>query len=138
MTRPTVLLADHNASVAGRICELLEEAYDVVGVVSSSVELESAFERLTPQVVVTDLMMPDESGLVAARHILERHPDTRVVFLSVIDAPAMIRASVLEGVHGYVVKEDAADELVPAVGAVLEGRTYISTAGRRALPQSRP
>ena len=65
----------------------------------------------TPQVVVTDLMMPDESGLVAARHILDRHPEARVVFLSVVDTPAMIRASVLEGVHGYVVKEDAADEL---------------------------
>ena len=138
MPRPTVLLADHNASVAGTIRELLEPAFDVVGVVSSSTELESAFERLAPQVVVTDLMMPDESGLVAARHILERRPATRVVFLSVIDAPAMIRASVLEGVHGYVVKEDAADELVPAIGAVLEGRTYISAAGRRALPQSGP
>jgi DNA-binding NarL/FixJ family response regulator len=76
--------------------------------------------------------------LVVARHILERHPATRVIFLSVIDAPAMIRASVLEGVQGYVVKEDAADELVPAIGAVLEGRTYISTAGRRGLPQSPP
>ncbi|HEY9508008.1 MAG TPA: response regulator transcription factor [Gemmatimonadales bacterium] len=138
MTRPTVLLADHNASVAGSIRELLEEAFEVVGVVGSSLELESAFERLTPQVVVTDLMMPDESGLVAARHILERRPATRVVFLSVIDAPAMIRASVLEGVHAYVVKEDAADELVPAINAVLDGQTYISTAGRRGLPQSRP
>ena len=136
MTRPTVLLADHNASVAGSIRELLEEAFEGVG--GSSLELESAFERLTPQVVVTDLMMPDESGLVAARHILERRPATRVVFLSVIDAPAMIRASVLEGVHAYVVKEDAADELVPAINAVLDGQTYISTAGRRGLPQSRP
>lgn len=138
MSRPTVLLAEHNTLVAGQIRGLLEEAFDVVEVVSSSAELESAFERLTPQVVVTDIMMPDESGLLAARHILGRHPAARIVFLSVIDAPAMIRASVSEGIHGYVVKEDAADELVTAVGAALDGRRYISAAGRRSLSPSRP
>jgi DNA-binding NarL/FixJ family response regulator len=138
LSRPTVLLADHNRSVAIRIRELLEESFDVVGVVSSSHELESAFERLAPQVIVTDIMMPDASGLVAARRIMERHPDARVVFLSVIDTPAMIRASALEGVQGYVVKEDAVDELVPAIGAVLDGRCYVSAAGRRALSPSRP
>jgi DNA-binding NarL/FixJ family response regulator len=133
LSRPTVLLADDNASVAVQIRELLEEAFEVVGVVSSSEALESAFERLTPQVVVTDILMPGEGGLAAARHILERHPGARVVLLSVIDVPALIRASVSEGVQGYVVKEDAADELVPAVGAALDGRRYVSAAGRRAL-----
>jgi two-component system NarL family response regulator len=129
-----VLLAEDNSLVADQIREVLEESYDVVGVVGSGEELETAFEFLSPEVVVTDIMMPGEGGLMAARHILERYPGTPIVLLSVIDSISMMRAGFLSGVHGYVVKEDAADELVPAIDAALAGKEYISTAGRRDLP----
>jgi DNA-binding NarL/FixJ family response regulator len=128
-----VLLADDNASVAAQIRELLEEAFDVVGVVASGEALETACDALTPEVVVTDIAMPGEGGLAAMRRILERRPATRVVLLSVIVASPIIRVGLSAGAQGYVVKEDAADELVPAVEAALEGRPYVSAAGRRAL-----
>lgn len=105
----------------------------MVGVVGSGEELETAFESLVPQVIVTDVVMPGEGGLTAVRHIRKRYPDTPVVLLSVIDAPPMIRVSLSEGIQGYVVKEDAAEELVAAVAAALHGRRYISAAGRRGL-----
>jgi two-component system NarL family response regulator len=133
LSRARVLLADDNSLVADQIRRVLEESFDVVGVVASGEELERAFESLAPEVVVTDLVMPGEGGLMAVRHIRKRHPDTRVVLLSVIDAPPMIRVTQAEGIHGYVVKEDAAEELVPAVEAALIGRRYVSTAGRRGL-----
>jgi two-component system invasion response regulator UvrY len=126
-----VVVAEDNALVAAQIRELLEPSFDVVGVVSSGEELETAFERLAPEVIVTDIVMPGEGGLVAVRRIQERHPSTRVVLLSVIDATPMIRVGLLAGAQGYVVKEDAADELVPAIEAALEGRRYISVRGRR-------
>jgi two-component system, NarL family, nitrate/nitrite response regulator NarL len=134
LPRARVLLAEDNAMVAEQIRQVLEEAHEVVGVVGTGEELESAFEFLTPEVVVTDIMMPGEGGLVAARHILERYPGTPVVLLSVIDSISMMRAGFLCGIHGYVVKEDAADELNQAVDAALAGNEYISTAGRRTLP----
>ena len=134
MPRARVLLAEDNAMVAEQIRQVLEESHEVVGVVGTGEELESAFEFLTPEVVVTDIMMPGEGGLVAVRHILERYPGTPVVLLSVIDSISMMRAGFLYGIHGYVVKEDAADELNQAVDAALAGNEYISTAGRRALP----
>jgi DNA-binding NarL/FixJ family response regulator len=132
LTRPRVLLADDNALFAAEIRVLLEDSFEVVGVVGSGEELETAFESLVPDVVVTDLVMPGKGGLAAARHILERHPATRVILLSVIDATPMIRLSFSAGIQGYVVKEDAADELVPAVRAALRGHEYVSAAGRRA------
>jgi len=133
LSRIRVLLADDNALMAAQIQELLEPSYEVVGVVNSGEELEAAFEILAPDVIVADIVMPGEGGLVAVRHIQERQPDVRVILLSVIDASAMIRLGLVIGVHGYVVKQDAADELVPAIEAALEGRRYISAAGRRGM-----
>lgn len=133
MSRARVLLADDNALVAAQIRELLEESFDVVGVVASGEELETAFEALAPEVIVADIAMPGEGGLAAVRHILKRRADAPVVLLSVIDAPPMIRLGLDTGARGYVVKEDAADELVPAIEAALQGQEYVSAAARRAL-----
>ena len=130
LLRVRVLLADDNALVADQIRQLLAETFDVVGVVSSGEDLETAFEALAPQVVVTDVVMPGEGGLLAARRILRRHPGTPIVLLSVIGEAPVIRASLSSGVHGYVVKDDAASELVPAVQAALDGRSYVSSSGR--------
>jgi DNA-binding NarL/FixJ family response regulator len=133
MARTRVLLADDSAMIAARIRELLEPAYEVVGVVASGEDLESAFEALGPEVVVADIVMPGKGGLAAVRHIQDRYPGTPVVFLSVIAAPSMIRMSLASGRSAYVVKDDAADELVLAIEAAREGRDYVSSTGRRAL-----
>lgn len=131
--RTRVLLADDNALVAAQLRELLEPAFDVVAVVTSGEALEAAFERLAPEVIIADIAMPGEGGLAAVRHIRARHPGARIVLLSVLDTPPMIRLGLAAGVEGYVVKGDAGDELVPAVAAALAGRQYLSTTGRRNL-----
>ncbi len=128
-----MLLADDNAPVAAQIRALLDEDFEVVGVVRSGEELEAACARLRPAVVVTDVAMPGKGGLAAVRHILARQPGTRVVLVSVLVAAPLVRAGLDAGAQGYVAKEDAADELVPAVEAALAGRTYVSAAGRRAI-----
>ena len=133
MSRPRLLLADDNALVAAQMKDLLAPCFDVVGVVSSGEELERAFETLCPQVIVTDIAMPGGGGLTAVKRLRERHPDTPVVLLTVLDQPTMIRLGLSLGAHGYVVKEDAGDELVEAVHAALEGRQYVSATGRRRL-----
>jgi DNA-binding NarL/FixJ family response regulator len=77
--------------------------------------------------------MPGEGGLAAVRNIQQRHPGTAVVFLSVIAAPSMIQMSLSSGGSGYVVKDDADDELIPAIEAARRGRDYVSSTGRRGL-----
>lgn len=136
MARTRVLLADDSALIAARIRELLEPAYEVVGVVATGEELESAFAALEPEVVVADIVMPGKGGLAAVRHIQDRYPGTPVVFLSVMAAPSMIRTSLSSAGSAYVVKDDAGDELVPAIEAVREGRDYVSSTGLRALSWS--
>jgi len=131
LDRARVLLADDNALFAAEIRGLLDPVFDVVGIVESGEALEAAFDRLRPHVVVTDIAMPGEGGLVAARHIREQHPGTPVVLLTVIDAPLMIRLGLASGVLGYVVKEDAGEELVVAIQAALSRNEYLSAAARR-------
>ena len=130
MSRPRVVLADDNGLVAAEILALLAPEFDVIAVVHSGEELEAAYDRLSPQVIVTDIAMPGEGGLVAAKHIRERDPNARVVLLTVITASSMIRLALSVGAYGYVIKDDAGDELVPAVLAALEGRQYVSSAAR--------
>ena len=136
MPRPRVLLAEDNALVAAQIKALLESAFDVVGVVGSGEELVLDFERLSPEAIVTDIVMPGGGGLAAVRKIRAAHPGAAVVLLTVLDEPVMIRHGLATGALGYVVKEDAGDELLPAVRAALEGREFISAAGRRSLSYS--
>jgi DNA-binding NarL/FixJ family response regulator len=130
LSRARVLLADDNAVVADQIRELLAETFEVVGVVGSGEDLETAFEALAPEVVVTDVVMPGEGGLLAAQRILQRYPGTPIVLMSVLGEPPLIRASLASGVLGYVVKHDAAAELVPAVLTALDGGSYVSATGR--------
>ena len=136
MPRPRVLLAEDNALVAAQIKALLDTTFDVVGVVGSGEDLVREFERLGPEAIVTDIVMPGGGGLAAVRKIRAAHPGAAVVLLTVLDEPVMIRHGLSMGAQGYVVKEDAGDELVPAVQAALEGREFISAAGRRSLSYS--
>ncbi|HTK42992.1 MAG TPA: response regulator transcription factor [Gemmatimonadales bacterium] len=125
-SRARVVLADDNVLVAAEMQALLEQSFEVVAVVKSGEELETAFEALTPDVIVTDIAMPGEGGLAAVRHIRERSPAARVVLLTVLDSQSMIRLGLLAGASAYVVKADAGDELAQAVKAALEGRRYVS------------
>ena len=125
-SRARVVLADDNVLVAAEMQALLEQSFEVVAVVKSGEELETAFEALAPDVIVTDIAMPGEGGLAAVRHIRERSPAARVVLLTVLDSQAMIRLGLLAGASAYVVKADAGDELAQAVKAALEGRRYVS------------
>ena len=134
MPRARLLLADDNAMMAAQIQQLLELSFDVVGVVDSGEALEAASERLLPEVIVSDIMMPGSGGLSALQRLRKRHNTIPVVLLSVIDSARIIQLGFSLGAAGFVVKEDAADELVAAVEAALEGRQYVSAAGRRNLP----
>ena len=103
--------------------------------VTSGEELERVVDTLTPSVVITDIAMPGEGGLVAARNIRARKPELPVILLTVIDAKLMIKLALSSGALGYVVKEDAGEELTQAVEAALAGQSYVSSQGRRSLSQ---
>jgi DNA-binding NarL/FixJ family response regulator len=105
---------------------LLEPEFEVVGTVTSGEALIEAAERLAPDVIVTDIVMPGINGIVAANAILRRHPAARIVFATVHADRAMLRSGLAAGAYGYVLKVRAGDDLVPAIRAALRGELHIS------------
>jgi DNA-binding NarL/FixJ family response regulator len=117
--------------MAERLRGLLSEHFDVVGVVGGWGELEEGIEAVAPDVVVADIAMPPKGDQVAALRVVAHRPGTPLVLLSAIDDWALIQMRSSAGTHGYVVKDDVADELVHALEEVLKGRGYLSTSWSR-------
>ena len=124
--RPRVLLAEDNADTAERLRKLLRAEFDVIASVEDGDALVDAAERLSPDVIVTDIAMARMDGIVAAELIRRHDPNARIVFVTVHAEPMLIEAALETGALGYVLKDAAGDDLVAAIRAALDGRQYVS------------
>ena len=127
---PRAVLADDHALLLEAFCLLLAKEVEVVGTARSGAELIRLALLHTPELVITDLSMPDGSGLDAARVIRVQLPATRIIVLSVHEDPALVAAALEAGASGYVVKSAGATDLRTAVAAVMQGERWISPAVR--------
>jgi DNA-binding NarL/FixJ family response regulator len=126
MSRMRVLLADDHAGTVRQWRALLEPEFEIVAAVSDGEALVDAAERLDPDVIVADIVMPGMNGIVAANAILRRHPAARIVFATVHADRMLLRRGLAAGAYGYVLKIRAADDLLPAIRAALRGELHIS------------
>jgi DNA-binding NarL/FixJ family response regulator len=124
----TIVLADDHHVVREGLRALLDSEPDltVVGEAGEGREVLQLVERVRPNVLVLDLMMPGLSGLEIARQVNHRLPDTRIVVLSMRVSEAYVLEALRYGAAGYVAKAASADELVLAVRTVAGGRRYLS------------
>jgi len=128
MRLPTVLLADDHVVFTDGIVQLFQGRFDVVGTVADGSLLLDAVARLHPDVIVMDISMPKLSGLEALRQLKAKQDPTKVIFLT-MHAEAKLAAEALRvGAKGFLVKESSGAELINAVDAVLQGRTYLTSA----------
>ena len=125
-TRARVLLADDHPMNTALLRSLLLRAFDVVGDVADGHALIAAAERLSPDVIVTDIGMPGVDGIAAARCILAKNPNARIVFVTVHSDPEVVRQGLATGALGYVLKLVAGDELIPAIFAALRGERHVT------------
>jgi DNA-binding NarL/FixJ family response regulator len=129
-----VLLADDHGPIAEQLGALLEPEFEVIAVVGDGGALVTAAETLTPDVIVTDIAMPGRDGITAARTILRSNPGARIVFVTIHNDPALVQQGLATGALGYVLKLRAADDLIPAVQAALQGHPYVSQSVRGTGP----
>ena len=135
MSRRRVLLADDHAGTLRSWRALLEPEFDVVATVADGEALVEADERLSPDVIVTDIVMPGVSGIVAVERILRRHPAARVIFATVHADRMMLRRGLAAGAFGYVLKVRVGEDLVPAIRAALRGELLISPFPPQEVPR---
>jgi two-component system response regulator NreC len=124
----TVVLADDHAVVRSGLRLLLEQ--DGMDVVAEAGDVDTALRYVLghkPDVLVLDLNMPDEPSLPAIPRFLGASPTTRIVMLTMQQEPQFAREAFSAGANAYVLKEAADDELVQAIRAAREGRTYVNS-----------
>jgi DNA-binding NarL/FixJ family response regulator len=128
MTKTRIVLADDHPVVRHGVRSLLqaEPEFSVVGEASDGLETVQLVEKLQPEVLVVDLMIPRLNGLEVTRQIKQRMPQTRVVVLSMHANEPYVLEALKNGASGYVLKDTSGTDLVLAVKQVLSGQRYLS------------
>ncbi|MCP5522131.1 MAG: response regulator transcription factor [Verrucomicrobiales bacterium] len=124
----SVFAADDHPIFRRGLCEIMGEEDDVrlVGQASAGNEALEQILALKPDIAILDVDMPGMSGLEIARALGEQEAHTKVVLLTMHEDEALFNEAIDLGVLGYVLKENAVDEVLQAIRVVASGRTYIS------------
>jgi DNA-binding NarL/FixJ family response regulator len=124
----SVLVADDHGIVREGLRRLLESEadLDVCGEASDGREVLEQVELHRPNVVVLDITMPRLGGLETLERLRAKHPEVKVVLLSVHGDPPFIQSAITLGADGYVLKDGRAAEVITAIRAVIKGGSYFS------------
>ena len=125
-----ILLADDHTVMRAGLRLLLErhETFEVVGEAADGREAVEIATQQKPDVVVMDVAMPHLNGVEAARQILSRNPDTAIVMLSMHSDESYVLRSLKAGARAYLLKDSAEADLLAAVRALTEGKSFFSPA----------
>ena len=126
MSKPRLLLADDHTLLLEGYQKLLEQHFEIAGMVKNGRELVDAAVVLRPDVVLLDISMPQLNGLEATRQLRNLVPDCRIVIVTMHDDPEYIYEAFRAGASAYFLKQSAASELVSAIESVLRGSIYIT------------
>jgi DNA-binding NarL/FixJ family response regulator len=127
MPRTTILLAEDHTVVAEGLQALLKDAFDLAGIAHDGRELLKLAEELRPDVIVTDISMPNLNGLEAIRQIKSRLPGARIVVLTMHRDTQLAVEAFRAGASGYMLKVSPSEELITAIREVALGRVYVTT-----------
>jgi DNA-binding NarL/FixJ family response regulator len=142
LTRPIrVILADDHDLVRSGIKALLTmvEGVQVVAEARDGAELIALVDDLSPDVVMTDISMPGMDGITAIAHIHDKHPEVKLLVLSMYDTVDFVKRAVANGACGYLMKDSPPFELEQAMRSVMATGSYFSPAiAQRLLQPSEP
>ncbi len=123
-----ILIADDHPIFRRGLCEVIETDPDLrlVGQAGDGQEALRAARELRPDVLVLDVTMPRLTGLQVARKLREGSAGPRLVLLTMHEDEELLNEALSLGITGYVLKENAVEDLLAAIHAVAAGRTFIS------------
>lgn len=123
-----LVLADDHLVVRAGIKALLAAMtrFEIVAEASNGRDLIELVEKTMPDLVITDLSMPEMNGMKAIAELRARHPALRILVMSMYDTPDFVQGALRAGANGYLMKDASPEELGFAVRSVLEGEGYLS------------
>lgn len=135
MARLDLVVADDHTLMRQGLCKILEEQEDwrVVGQATTGRDAVRLVQDLRPSVAILDIGMPLLNGIEATRQMRRRQPDLHVLILSMHAEEAYIMQALQAGAQGYLLKDSADVELIRAVAAVSNGKSYFSPAVARVM-----
>lgn len=124
-----ILVVDDHEVVRKGLISLLQSQPDwqVCGEAADGREAVEKAQQLKPDVVILDIGMPSLNGLEATRQILKTNPQARVLILTLHDSDQVVREVLNAGARGFLLKSDAARDLVAAVEALRRDKTYFTS-----------
>ena len=123
----SILLVDDSAVTRRVIRNLLIQNFgDTVAYAEAASGVEALDRAILsqPDVVVVDIAMPEMNGVDAARYITQQCPKSAVLAISNYDVERIVPRFTQAGIRGFVPKASMGSELIPAIEALLEGKTY--------------
>ena len=136
-----IVLADDHDLVRSGIKALLSmiEGVEVVAEARDGAELIAIADSLSPDLIMTDISMPGMDGITAISHIHAKHPQARLLVLSMYDTVDFVKRAVASGACGYLMKDAPPFELEQAVRSIMATGSYFSPAiAQRLLQPSEP
>ncbi len=128
MAKSKIILADDHSLVRGGLKELIHKDPDltVVAEAEDGQKLLDFLHSTKCDLVVADISMPNMDGLTAIKIIHQKYPKIKILVLSMLKDYSHFQGVMAHGASGYMVKDDASEELVIAIKAILKGKKYVS------------
>lgn len=129
MAAVRVLIVDDSQPWRCAVCLLLKQNLDLALICECSDGLEAVrkSEDLQPDLVLLDIGLPNLNGLEAARQVRRVSPGSRILFLTSYDDPEYLQEALRIGALGFIVKSNAASDLLPAVRAVMNDERFFGS-----------
>jgi DNA-binding NarL/FixJ family response regulator len=123
-----ILIADDHEVVRRGLCTLLQshEGWEICGEATDGRAAVEKAKELKPDVVIVDIGMPSLNGLAATRQLVQQDPRCKVIVLTITDSDQVIREALDAGARGFVLKSDAARDLIAAVEALQRNRMFFT------------
>jgi DNA-binding NarL/FixJ family response regulator len=128
VSRPKILIVDDHPLFRAGLRQVIldDDRFDLICQSGDGQEAMRFIEKNSPDVAVLDLKLPGMSGLEIARRVQTGRLATRVIILTMHNEEELCNRALDHGVMGFVLKENAADEILMAIAAAAEGRHYFS------------
>lgn len=123
-----ILLVDDHLMMLRGMRLILAQAYANNSAVAEASTAGAAWEKtleFKPDLILMDIHLPDGDGIELSRRILKDFPRTKIIILSAESRLSLINEALKTGIMGYLLKENAPDELIKAIAAVTTGQNYL-------------